>query len=203
MRPLSRPYLQHGSRHAPTGSDPIPGLGGVPMILAFGSATVTSSPASDHYASLDLYVTTDDTIFGIEFGTGGLSSTNGISIAQAGLYRATYSFYFSSATDGDRLVGAAHGFNSALSNHWLFANSQQADDTELVYSTTAVTGARNLEYMRIFFVGGVFDPSSGPPASLFMSANNVDAHNFNFSVNVLIERLGASYVTNGSFGDSP
>jgi len=26
MRPLTRPYLQHGSRHGPTGSDPIPGL---------------------------------------------------------------------------------------------------------------------------------------------------------------------------------
>lgn len=203
MRQLSRPYLQHGSRHAPYGSDPIPGFAGVPMILAFGGASVTSSPASDHYASLDLYATTDDTIFSIEFGTGGLSSTYGITISQAGIYRATYSFYFASATNGDHLFGEAHGSNSALSNHWAFANTQQDDDTQVVYSTTVNTGTQNVEYMRIFFVAGVFDPSSGPPAHIFMSARNSDAHNFDFGANVLIERLGASYVTNGSFGDSP
>src|SRR4051812_31665916 len=102
MRPLARPYLQHGSRHAQTGSDPIPG-GGVPMILANGSVAVSSSPASSHYVDLNLYATTDDSIFGIAVGTGGLSAINGVSIAAPGVYRVFYSFEFSAATNGDSL----------------------------------------------------------------------------------------------------
>jgi hypothetical protein len=203
MRPLARSYLQHGSRHAPTGSDPIPGLGGTPVIIAYGATAVTSSPASDHYVDLNLYATSDDTVFGIDVGTGGLSAINGIAIFTGGVYRAWYSFEFSAATNGDTLIGEPHGFNSAGSNHWRWANTQQDDETRVVYSTTAFTGARTVQYMRIFWVAGVFDPSSGPPSSLFISARSPAANNFNVSANVMVERLGRSYTTNGSFGDSP
>lgn len=203
MRQLSRSYLQHGSRHAPTGSDPIPGLGGIPFIAANGFVSVTSSPASDNYVSLDLYATSDDSIFGIDFGTGGLSSTYGITISQAGAYRVWYSFIFSAATNGDTLIAEPHGSNFANSNHWGFSNTQQDDDTRIVYSTTSSTGARNVQYQRIFWVAGVFDPSSGPPSSLFVSGRSPAANNFDLSATVLIERLSPSYITNGSFGNSP
>jgi hypothetical protein len=203
VRQPSRPYLQHGSRHLPGGSDPIPGTGSVPVILAFGSTVVTSSPANDHYVDLSLYATTDDSVFGIAVGTGGLSAINGISIAAAGVYRVFYSFIFSSATNGDTLIAEPHGFDFADSNHWVWANTQQDDDMRVVYSSTAFTGTRRVEYMRVFWVAGVFDPSSGPPSSLFVSARSPAGLNFTVTADLMVERLGPSYTTNGSFGDSP
>jgi hypothetical protein len=203
VRQPSRPYLQHGSRHLPTGSDPIPGTGAVPFILANGSVVVSSSPASDHYVDLNLYATTDDSVFGIAVGTGGLSAINGIAIAAPGVYRVFYSFVFSAATNGDELHAEPHGFNFADSNHWRWANTQADDDTRVIYSTTTGTGARTVQYMRVFWVAGIFDPSSGPPSSLFVSGRSPAGNNFNLSATVMVERLGPAYTTNGSFGDSP
>jgi hypothetical protein len=55
MRPLARPYLQHGSRHSRTGSDPIPNLGTLLPIASLFSDPVGVSIAADaasHYASI-------------------------------------------------------------------------------------------------------------------------------------------------------
>ncbi len=42
MRPLARSYLQHGSRHGPQGSDPIPVFAGLPAV-AYAARTSTQT----------------------------------------------------------------------------------------------------------------------------------------------------------------
>ncbi len=62
MRPLARNYLQHGRRHGPEGSDPIPTFDNLP-ILAYGANTVSlvSVPhgTTVKYPMTDQHVTSD------------------------------------------------------------------------------------------------------------------------------------------------
>lgn len=202
-----RQYLQHGRRHGPGGSDPIPGLGtsSLPFIVANGFISVTSFPTSNNYVDLNLYATNNDTLFGIEVGTGSLSATNGISVSEYGVYRAWLNFQFTSGTNGDTLI-AEIGASSTVGtvSHWGFSNTQQKDDERVIYSTTAQTGAGTIEYARLMYFGGDLDESPAPlPGGLFVSARSPGGNNFNLQANVILEQLSTSYSTNGSFGVFP
>lgn len=198
-------YLQHGSRHRPDGTDPIPGLGSsvFPFIVANGSVIVSSSPASSHYVDLSLYATSDSSVFSVALGTGGLSAVHGVTISEAGVYRAWFDFEFSGATNGDTLIAEAAGSLGGTFSHWAFSNTNQKDDTRVVYSTTALTGAAKVQYSRVIYAGGVFDPSSSFPEGFFVSGRSPAALNFTLTANVLVEQLSTSYTTNGSFGSWP
>jgi hypothetical protein len=102
-----RPYLQHGRRHSPTGSDPIPGLGG--SQIAFASLWGTSSPVitSGSQQGLDLedgvsavFETSDSSIFSNGSIDIGFGTQHGIEISQPGSYMAMGDYVVDGGTAG-------------------------------------------------------------------------------------------------------
>lgn len=88
-----RPYLQHGRRHGPNGSDPIPNAvvpnDWVTAQTALGTVTDGSSPVNGEFSSIN-YQTDNGSVFGVY--TGG--SVDSIQMLQVGSYlvraRATF-----------------------------------------------------------------------------------------------------------------
>lgn len=198
MRPLSRPYLQHGRRHAPGGTDPIPQVGGVPMIMANGSGAGLTG--ANNYIDLSAYLTTDPSIYSLQFGTGGLSATHGVAIAEDGVYQLWMTFRFTSATNGDVLEGSYDG-GAGPNLFWLMSNNQRDTEIEVVYDTTTTPAQTTyVAWTRMFVIGGSLEP--GPVAALprFVFAQTANqtsiVRTYNVGVWVYIERLGTSYVTN-------
>lgn len=65
MRQLARSYLQHGRRHGPQGSDPIPDLGGsVPQFCYASSFGASISATTQTLLSFDAFSNTDPDTFG-------------------------------------------------------------------------------------------------------------------------------------------
>lgn len=106
MRPLARPYLQHGSRHAKTGSDPIQGLYNdwVVAQTALGTVTDGSSPVNGEFSSIN-YQTDDGSIFDVY--TGG--AVDSIEMLAVGSYLIRAGAVFPSGRTGNVQLGAVIG----------------------------------------------------------------------------------------------
>lgn len=199
-----RDYLQHGRRHAVTGSDPIPGLDGTSMIVAKGNAA-SVSPTGTTYLDFTDYLTSDPGAYSLELGTGGLSSKHGIAIHQNGVYRAWFRYVFQLATDGDLLEGSYDG-GAGPNIGWTMTNSQQEDETVVTYQSgpPARINNTNVQFARLFVIGGSLEPLpvASLPRLVFARTSNETAggggSTYNVQVWVLVEKLGSSYTTNAS-----
>ena len=92
MRPLGRPYLQHGRRHGKQGSDPIPGFG-VSNDWVFAQTalgTVAASTPTDAAFSSINFQTDDGSVFDVY--TGGSVDAIQMLIAGSYLIRGTATF---------------------------------------------------------------------------------------------------------------
>ncbi len=106
MRPLARNYLQHGSRHLATGSDPIPGIGQIPFasLRTNSGATITMGGTieyiSMHGGTNASFETSDSDTFVNALGTGAATAAYGIKCLENGTYMITENYFVLGGTGG-------------------------------------------------------------------------------------------------------
>ncbi len=106
MRPLARSYLQHGRRHGPFGSDPIPGIGQVPFAsLKNTSATTVTNSGVPTYISMQdgvgaKFETSDADVFENSQNTGETGNPWGIKCLLNGTYKVSEDYYINGGTVG-------------------------------------------------------------------------------------------------------
>ena len=123
-------YLEHGRRHGPGGSDPIPGLAsgtgndwvyarkGVGSVAAAGSATAA-------YNEFDIIYQTDNgSVFAAEPGT-----VNAIGFEQVGSYLVRAIATFPTGHSGSVLVGTVLGGDLTAYDYDVHDGTQGADST--------------------------------------------------------------------------
>lgn len=202
MRQLSRPYLQHGRRHGPQGSDPIPGAKFSPLDFMLAYGTITDSSSSPSYIDLDLWVTSNEDIFTLQTGTGGLASTHAVAIHEEGIYRTWSKWLVDSGTNGDVLITDLDIRATGVS-FWNFANTQNIPQNQVTLSTSS-GGAQVIEVANLIYVGGPLQV--GPvvlPALIFSTTLSQGSHTYHIEFETLVERIATDYTTNGSPGTAP
>lgn len=197
----NRPYLQHGSRHAPTGSDPIPNL--VRRWAMYSGFLEAAASSAIQYVPMQQLTTNDAELYDYGSGVGGNQIPQ---VHEAGMYAITYSVHWNSATVGDRLqsffsgdignfADASFGWNVIT-----YATASPAGDN--LNNTTNFTTYR----MVPAFPSGVATlPASENPTVQNLTA----ARSFRADVHCFIEKMAdgvpalgggtSGYVTDGIF----
>lgn len=105
MRPLARPYLQHGSRHRKTGSDPIDGMFNdwVTTTVGFGAVAANSEATAAMTGSI-VYQTDDGSVF-----AEGDHAIDTIDFLQVGTYLVRAVAEFDAGLTGYAMVDAVIG----------------------------------------------------------------------------------------------
>lgn len=179
MRPLARSYLQHGSRHGSTGSDPIPGIGQIQFaaLKNFSAITVAGDNAI-HYLSMEdgvtgFFETSDDTVFANAQNTFQTGNPWSIKCLANGTYIVKQNYFVRSGTAGAQ-VTTYHTFNGG--------NTQsvfQAGRTAALIGDTWDVGSSDV---HTFFEEWV-DATDGSPAPVFVSPYVQLASGSNVTVN--------------------
>lgn len=102
-----RPYLQHGRRHGPSGSDPIPGLGGAALVYAFDDGEDGTFSDTGFGSTQRVSLTSGDfeTNDSSVYASASYGGDNGIQINAVGTYEVAASAY--ALASGTPASGAA------------------------------------------------------------------------------------------------
>ncbi len=185
MRPLARSYLQHGSRHLPTGSDPIP----VAALQAIGlpSAVFTktiSSPITAYLSAQNLAFDTVQTPNPEYFSVTGTPA----GILQTGFYMCVGMIHFASAATDWSGVGGGSFAELLLGSST--TGTVDFDMTTSYPTAAAPTYINHMEVTNFVSVGG-------GPATLtlgFAVANNISALPVGISVaRAVVVRISGEY----------
>lgn len=190
----SQPLRIHGPTHLADGQDPIPGLRSSPLevIIAYGNIT-PGSGATPAYIDLFNYATSDESVFTLQLGTGGLSAIHGIAIHEEGIYRSWSLWQVDSGTVGDTLEGDLDVRN-ANTSFWSFANTQGTEN-QVVFANSPLLN--KISYANLFYIGGAGGPTPVVlPALIFSNALSVGGHNYHIEFEIVVERLATSYTSN-------
>ncbi len=106
MRPLARSYLQHGSRHTRTGSDPIPGVGelAVAAMRTTSNITVPGDNAQHDLSIRDGFSAHFQTNDASVFANADDGNGYGIQVLLTGLYKWEWNVFASGGTAGAQLI---------------------------------------------------------------------------------------------------
>lgn len=160
-----RVYMQHGRRHAPGGTDPIPGLGGGGMVwAALGNAARVTVPAAsggvpgvkliDMNTSVDY--TNDSSVFDIATFTDGTGTYHGLAYQAVGHYLAKWQLIFDAITgtgqisavavneDGTNATPAAYGSEGRV---WTRNTDDSGQDGWYLETLATVTAAMTKPFL--------------------------------------------------------
>jgi hypothetical protein len=135
------------------------------------------------------------TAFGLAHGTGGFSSLYGVTINEAGVYKATWHFEFSTFTDGDT-IQTDPDTGLGIFAYWADSNQARRQYDRLLFNATTAT---HLDRSHVFFVGGALWTSGVtlPRVGIPRLQSIAGFHTFTCDIcTVFIEQLSTSYVTN-------
>lgn len=176
MRPLARPYLQHGTRHLKHGSDPIPGIGDLPVatLRTTAAATIVADNA-DHYVSLEdgvsgSFQTSDDTVFAnnsTTLFTG--SPVFGVEVLQPGLYQ----YQWNSSKQSGGTVGAGITVYWSSSGGATLSSLQQGRTATLVGDAWDTASNTHISWTEYQAFGDADVPGVAAPYARVASGSNV------------------------------
>lgn len=172
---MSRPYLQHGRRHALQGSDPIPGLALAVATLRTTSAATIVADNADHYVSLQdgtnaVFQTSDDTVFANNSSTSFTGSpVYGLEVLQPGLYQ----YQWNASKQSGGTAGAAITVYWSSSGGATLSSLQQGRTQTVVDDTWDAGISTHIFWTEYQAFGDADAPGIGAPFARVASGSNL------------------------------
>lgn len=163
-----RPYLQHGRRHGPDGSDPIPGISSSSSRWITGYQNNISVPTGTTATQVDF---TSSVYYSNDYTTFGVTASNGLTIAGSGFFIAyAYAVFqtLSTATGTCELVWNIGGFGN--------------DETRGAASYLPASGLLGGDALVTATQGFVLSGGTSSPIALKQDSGNTATVNIQFTV---------------------